>query len=175
MIIFVTENEPATREIFQQLDHLEKALIDASSIIYMDRADFLAILASSIGLFSIQEILAEAGPVSKYIKPLTYHKTSSSNDQKLISCALDLDLPVISEDKQILMAMKRAHRPFFNTLMMLNFLLYRRRIENRQYIQYHMALTKIARYSDDIWKYGATVHTTIKELIGMAGQVKFHS
>jgi hypothetical protein len=161
----VPENEPATRELFQRLDNLDKALIDASSIIYLDRADFLAILASSIRLFSIQEILTEAGPVSEYIKPLAHNNTSASNDQKFVSCALDFDLPVISEDKKILMAMKRAQRPFFNTLMMLNFLLYRRRIENQQYIQYHRALKKFARYSDDIWQYGATVHTAIKELI----------
>ena len=161
----MTENEPATQETFQRFDHLDKALIDASSIIYIDRADFLEILTSSIRLFSIQEILSETGPVSMCIKPLIYNRTASSNDQKLISCALDLDLPIISEDKKILMSMKRANRPFYNSLMMLNFLLYRRRINNQQYIQYHLALTKFARYSDDIWRYGATVQAAIKELI----------
>ena len=161
----MTENEPATQETFQRFDHLDKALIDASSIIYMDRADFLGKLSSSIRLFSIQEILTETGPVSKRIKPLIYNKTASSNDQKLVSCALDLNLPIISEDKKILMSMKRANRPFYNSLMMLNFLLYRRRIENHQYIQYYLELKKIARYSDDIWRYGATVQAAIKELI----------
>ena len=161
----MTENEPDRQDIFFQFDQLNKVLIDASSIIYMDRAKFLVLLASSIRLFSIQEILTETGPVSKHIKPLIHKKTSSSNDQKLVSCALDLDLPVISEDKKILKAMKRAGRPFFNSLMMLNFLLYRRRIQNQQYIQYHLALKKFARYSDDIWHYGAAVHTAIIELI----------
>jgi len=161
----VTENEPARQDIFFQFDQLNKVLIDASSIIYMDRANFLVLLASSIRLFSIQEILTETGPVSKRIKPLIYNKTASSNDQKLVSCALELNLPVISEDKKILMAMKRAGRPFFNSLMMLNFLLYRRRIQNQQYIQYHLALKKFARYSDDIWDYGAAVNAAINELI----------
>ena len=161
----MTENEPARQDIFFQFDQLNKVLIDASSIIYMDRAKFLMLLASSIRLFSIQEILTETGPVSKRIKPLIYNKTASSNDQKLVSCALELDHPVISEDKKILMAMKRAGRPFFNSLMMLNFLLYRRRIQNQQYIQYHLALKKFARYSDDIWDYGAAVNAAINELI----------
>ena len=156
-------NKPSPQEIFSRFDHLNKALIDASSIIYTDRADFLEILASSIRLFSIKEILSEAGPVSESIKPLNYSETSSSNDQKLISCALDLSLPVISEDKKILMAMKRANRPFFNSLMMLNFLLYRRQIRNQQYIQYHQALKNFARYSDEIWKYGARIKTAIPE------------
>jgi len=82
----VTENEPARQDIFFQFDQLNKVLIDASSIIYMDRAKFLVLLASSIRLFSIQEILTETGPVSKRIKPLVHKKTSSSNDQKLVSC-----------------------------------------------------------------------------------------
>lgn len=158
-------NERAKQEVFRRFDHLNKALMDASSIIYMDRADFLELLASSIRLFSIPEILSETGPVSKRIRPFIYNRTASSNDQKLVSCALDLDLPIISEDKKILMSMKRANRPFYNSLMMLNFLLYRRRINNQQYIQYHLALTKFARYSDDIWRYGATVQAAIKELI----------
>ena len=161
----MTENEPATQKTFQRFDHLDKALIDASSIIYIDRADFLATLASSIKLFSIPEILAETGPVSGNIKPLIYNKSSSSNDQKLISCALDLSLPLISEDKKILMAMKRAEKSFFNSLMMLNFLLYHRRIQHQQYIQYHLALKKFARYSDDIWQYGAKILAAVKELI----------
>jgi len=161
----VTENEPAIQKILQRFDHLDKALIDASSIIYMDRIDVLEILAASIRLFSIQEILSETGPVAKGIKPLGYHKSSSSNDQQLISCALDSGLALISEDKKILMAMKRAGRPFFNTLMMLNCLLYRGQIQNQQYIQYHQSLTKIARYSSQIWKYGAAMHAQINELI----------
>ena len=161
----MTENEPANQDIFNQFDRLDRALIDASSIIYMDRIDLLEILASAIRLFSIQEILSETGSVSKGIKPFDYHITAPSNDQKLIACALDSGLALISEDKKILMAMKRAARPFFNTLTVLNFLLYRRRIQNRQYLQYHRSLTQIARYSDDIWKYGAAVHAEIKELI----------
>jgi len=131
----VSGNERAKQEVFRRFDHLNKALMDASSIIYLDRADFLELLASSIRLFSIPEILSETGPVSKRIRPFIYNRTVSSNDQKLVSCALDLDLPI------------------------------RRRINNQQYIQYHLALTKFARYSDDIWEYGANVHAAIKELI----------
>jgi hypothetical protein len=161
----VSRHELSPQEVISRFDHLNKALIDASSIIYIHRADYLEILASSIRLFSIKEILSETGPISESIIPIIYNETSSSNDQKLISCAMDLRLPVISEDKKILMAMKRADRPFFNSLMMLLFLLYRRRIQNQQYVQYYLALKKFARYSDEIWKYGAKIQTTIKELI----------
>lgn len=161
----VSRHELSQQEAISRFDHLNKALIDASSIIYIHRAEYLEILASSIRLFSIKEILSETGPISERIIPISYNETSSSNDQKLISCAMDLRLPIISEDKKILMTMKRADRPFFNSLMMLLFLLYRRRIQNQQYVQYYLALKKFARYSDEIWKYGEKIRTTIKELI----------
>jgi hypothetical protein len=48
---------------------------------------------------------------------------------------------------------------------MLNFLLYRGRIENQEYDQYRQALEKYARYSDDVWKYGLKIQSAIKELI----------
>jgi hypothetical protein len=163
--MIVSENKLSSREIFGQFDKLNQALIDASSIIYTEKAGFLEILAGSVKLFSIREILSEAGPVPDSIKPLSYKEACLSNDEKLVSCALHYDLPVISEDKKILAAMKRARRPFFNALMMLNFLLYHQKIQNRQYFQYHLALKKFARYSDDIWQYGAKIHAAIKELI----------
>jgi len=76
----VTENKPALQEIFSRFDLLDKALIDASSIIYTHRADFLEILESSIKLFSIPEILSETGPVSKGIETLTCKRNASSID-----------------------------------------------------------------------------------------------
>jgi hypothetical protein len=154
-----------SQDIFSQFNQLDKALIDASSIIYANKAHFLKRLTSSVSLFSIHEILSEAGSISDNIKPLTHTGKTLSNDQKLVACALRFGLPLISEDKKILMAMKSAKKPFFNSLMMLNFLLYRQMIDNQQYAQYHLALRQFARYSDDVWQYGAQIHAAIKELI----------
>ncbi|MGA8181861.1 MAG: hypothetical protein WB792_17510 [Desulfobacterales bacterium] len=158
----VGKNKTLPQDIFSQFNQLDKALIDASSIIYANKAHFLKRLTSTLRLFSIHEILSEAGPVSDNIKPLAHTGKTLSNDQKLVECALHFGLPLISEDKKILMAMKSAQRPFFNSLMMLNFLLYRRMIDNRQYTQYHLALKQFARYSDEIWKYGAKIHAAIQ-------------
>jgi hypothetical protein len=156
-------SEKSPHEIIRRFDHLKRALIDASSIIYSDRAGFLNIVACEIKLFSIKEILAEAGPASDSINPLIHRATSTSNDQKLISFGLECGFPVISDDKKILLAMKRARRPFFNSLMMLNFLLYRRRLNNQQYARHLAALERFARYSDEVWEYGARIKTAILE------------
>jgi len=163
--IMASKIKPRPQDIFSQFNQLDKALIDASSIIYAHKANFLEILTSTVELFSIHEILLETGSVFGSIKPLTHTEKSLSNDQKLVACALHFGLPVISEDKKILMAMRSARKPFFNSLMMLNLLLYRQMVDDREYAQYHLALKQFARYSDEIWKYGMKIHDVIKELI----------
>ena len=149
-----------------RFDRLHQALLDASSIIYMGRAGFLHTLSASIELFSIGEVLSEVGRPYTYIQAVSYNGTSSSTDQRLISCAIDLNLAVIAEDKKILKAMQHADRPFFNSLMMLNFLLYYRQISDHQYDRYHMQLKKIARYSEDVWTYGASVKSAVNKSLG---------
>ena len=151
-------------ETLVRFDHLKEALIDASSIIYTDRAKFLPILTSTIKLFTIREILSETGPVSYNIKLLSHRDRISPTDLKLIACAQHRGLPIISEDKKILMAMKRANRPYYNSLMMLNFLLYRRCIDVQQYDRYRQALQKFARYSEDVWNHGAKIQSAIIDL-----------
>ena len=157
----VSRHNLSPQDDLKRFDQLDQALIDASSIIYIDKAGFLGILAAAIGLYSIQEVMSETGPVSERIQAVSHRETSASNDQKLISCAINLNLALISEDKKILMAMKRANRSYFNSLMMLNFLLYRRQISKQQYERYHMELKKIARYSEKVWQYGASVMAAV--------------
>ena len=159
----LSQTKPIPQAIFSQFNQLDKALIDASSIIYANKANFLEMLTGTLQLFSIHEILIEVGSISDSITPLAHIEKSLSNDQKLVACALHFGLPVISEDKKILMAMKSARKPYFNSLMMLNFLLYRQMIDNLQYARYHLALKQFARYSDEIWKYGAKINAAIKE------------
>jgi hypothetical protein len=84
-----SRHELSPQEAISRFDHLNKALIDASSIIYIHRAEYLEIPASSIKLFSIKEILSETGPISERIIPISCNETSFSNDQKLISCAIE--------------------------------------------------------------------------------------
>lgn len=50
---------PLPQDLFSQFNQLDKALIDASSIIYANKADFLKMLSTTVKLFSIQEILSE--------------------------------------------------------------------------------------------------------------------
>ena len=145
-------------ERFVQLDQV---LLDASSIIYMGRAGYLDKLASSIKLFTIKQVLAEVGHLTEHIRIVLCSSPSLSTDQSLIACARELEMAVISEDRKILNAMRQANRPYFNSLMMLNFLLFRRQITQKRHEQYCIKLEKFAWYSKEVWKYGEFVRNTI--------------
>jgi hypothetical protein len=150
------------QEVIAQFQQLKKALIDASSIIYARKAGFIVILQANLRLITIPEIIAEAGDDAGGIETLNYMKTSESADDRLVNCALQNDLPVISEDKKILNLLKKTHLPYFNILMILNFLSYVDAIDRKQYSGYYRKLQKFAWYSPKIWAYGEMVQRTIE-------------
>jgi hypothetical protein len=58
--------------------------------------------------------------------------------------------------------MRRARAPYYNALMMLNFLLFSKIIDDDGYRRYYSALENIARYSDAVWNFGRDIHTAVK-------------
>jgi len=153
-----------SHEVLSEFRRLSRAFIDASSIIYMHKAGFFRELARAVNLYSPPEIVAETGLSGLNIRPIAWTSNSLSNDQKLITIALKLRWPVISEDKNILMHMERANLPYFNALMMLHFLLLRRRIDLRSHAMYLERLKQFAWYSPHVWKFGKNVYNTISDL-----------
>lgn len=142
---------------------LKKALIDASSIIYSQKAGFFSILSRTIQLYSIPEVISETEKQVPGVVLLQHSgSTSLSTDQKLISCALENKLAMISEDKRILRAMQRAEAPYYNSLMMLSLLLFSHRIDDDSYRRYYSALENFARYSEAVWEFGEHIYTAIK-------------
>ena len=148
-------------QVLSQFQTLSRALIDASSIIYMHKAGFLTILADTVSLYSPREIVAETGFNDLNIRPVASTSKPLSNDQKLITAALKLRWPVISEDGNILLHMRRAELPYFNTLMMLNFLLYRKRIDPKSHAMYFERLKQYARYSPYVWEFSKNICNAI--------------
>jgi len=140
---------------------LKKAIIDASSIIYMMKADFLHQVASSIELHSLSEIIAETGYSNIDIKILTGCSIGKSNDQMLIFCALESGWPVISEDKKILSTMERNEIPYFNSLIILNYLLFKNQISVADHSVYFRRLKEHAWYSPYVWDFGKTIFKKI--------------
>ncbi|UCE48276.1 MAG: hypothetical protein JSW47_22080 [Phycisphaerales bacterium] len=159
------ESRDHTRHrVLSEFRTLRRALIDSSSIIYMHKARFLRELANTVNLYSPPEIIKEAGFHDLNIKPVACSSNSLANDQKLITAALKLRWPVISEDKNILLHIRRANLPYFNSLMMLNFLLFKRRIDLKSHAIYFERLKQYARYSPYVWEFGKNIYNTIAHL-----------
>lgn len=150
------------------LSLLEKAIIDTSSILYIQKAGYFDVLARTIQLYSIPEVISEIKTQVAGLRLIhPYGSPSISTDQKLISCALEYKLAMISEDKSILRAMRREGAPYYNALIMLNFLLFSQKINDDSYRRYYSALENIARYSETVWKFGRDIYTAV--------QFKLHS
>jgi hypothetical protein len=155
------ETNPNT--ILRALGRLKKALIDTSSIIYVQKAGYLDALAGTIQLYTIPEVISESKAHPAGVTLIHSSESPSlSVDQKLVACALENKLAMISEDKRILSAMGRARAPYYNALMMLNFLLLSQKIDDDGYRHYLGALKNIARYSEPVWEFGRDIYTTVK-------------
>ena len=156
--------EPLIEKIVIQFSNLTKALIDASSIIYATKTGFLEILGSTIRLYTIPEILFEANQNYKDIKIINHKFNNIPNDEKLLSVAFKQNLPIISEDKKILFALEKSGKPYFNSLMMLNFLFYKNEISATDFNQFLIRLKDIAWYGQSVWEFGEKVFASIEDL-----------
>lgn len=146
-------------QTLHSLSQLESALIDASSILYMQKAGYFDLLVGAIKLYTIPEVILEIRSNTgglRLIRPCGSHTLTT--DKKLITCALERELAMISEDKEILRAMQRAKAPYFNALMMLNLLLLLGKIDEGRYRGYLRDLKSIARYSEIVWQFGEQVY-----------------
>jgi hypothetical protein len=154
--------DKSPQQVLAQFEHLTKALIDASSIIYSHTAGFFYLLQANLELVTTPEVIAEAGADAEKIGLIDCHTKSMSVDEKLVYCAVHFKLPVISEDKKILLKLKRTRLPYFNVLMMLNYLCYVDAIDRQQYLKYYASLQSFAWYSPKIWSHGNSVHCAIE-------------
>ena len=157
--------EPATdpHKALQAVSQLKRALIDTSSILYMQKAGYFDLLVRTIKLYTIPEVISEVGSKARGLTLIRlFGSRALSTDKMLISCALDNHLAMISEDKAILSAMRCAKAPYYNALMMLNLLLISEKIDDGSYRRFLRALKCIARYSQTVWKFGDKVHAAVR-------------
>lgn len=84
-------------------------------------------------------------------------------DRHLVETAKYLQVPVISEDKKILMHANRGNLPFFNTLMIMNFMIYKNVISMAEYQAGLDLLQEEAYYDAFIFEYGKMVLERIIE------------
>lgn len=152
-------------KVFLEFQELKEAIVDASSIIYMKKAGFFDELEGCLQLCSLKEIIKETGFDDLKIHMIKDSSQSLLNDEKLIGCALKRGIPVISEDKKILMQMEREGISYFNALMMLHFLLFKKKIDLETHSLYLNRLKRIARYSDYVLEFGEEVFKAVMSFL----------
>jgi hypothetical protein len=147
--------------VLDQFRVLEKAVIDASSIIYLEKTGCLHKLTHVLDLCAPEEIIAETGLSNLPVRLVPCRTKGRTNDELLCTLAIEMGLPVLSEDKKILCWAKERKLPYFNALMMLNFLLYKNEIDQEHHTRYRFRLTEFAWYSSGVLDFSHMVQTAI--------------
>jgi hypothetical protein len=148
-------------------DLLHAAVIDSSSIIYLHKINLLDLAADNIELHTPEIVINETGLRNPDIIVHLPETDSSmlSADQQVVYFAVKKNLPVISEDKKVLSEASKASIPYYNTLMILNYLLYKKRIIPDQYDHFHKELLSVSRYSPFVLAYGEIVKDKVIEKV----------
>lgn len=135
--------------------------IDASSIIYFLKTGILGYVAAEIELFSSQGVNDEVGwprlPLTLVPVP-----EEMSNDASVLYVAETRGIPVLSEDREVLKEAEERNLPFYNALMILNYLLLKGRIGTGEYDEYLDRLKEISRYSREILEYGDSIRKLVE-------------
>jgi hypothetical protein len=142
----------------KQFGELNKAVIDSSSIIYMERAGFLDYVTSLLEIYAPAPVMDETGFKDEKIKviPGTDNK-SVAVDSLVVNCAYDMGAAVISDDRGVLKKSEVLGLNYFNSLMMLCLLLLRGAIDPDDYTLFYNRLKSFARYSGFVYEFGDAV------------------
>lgn len=143
-----------------QFSTLTSAVIDSSSLIYLTKINAYNHVASTITLYTVQSVLSECSAPFLNLHVINPN-TIESTDNQVFQLAKTKGLPVISDDYTILNKTSKAGLPYFNTLMVITYLLYIKEISEDYCTDLLFSLKKIARYNDFVWKYGESVYAAV--------------
>ena len=149
--------------VLKQFDQLDQVLVDTSSLIYMHKINVFYHLKKALQVCTIKPVIEEFGsplPGVRLIQP-KYRNIDLQTDEQLLMVSVQGQIPLISEDRMILMKLDEKNIPYFNTLMVLNYLRYKNEIVDSEYNGFLRELYKIARYSDTIYEFGKLVYEDI--------------
>jgi hypothetical protein len=144
---------PSAIQTLLEFNTLRTAIIDSSSIIYLSKINVLDVLSSSLSLLTVKDVIKECGISTKKIEIFS-ETTSQTTDQQLIDLTLRKKIPIISEDFKILNTISKTDTPYFNSLMMICYLLFIQKISKNDFLHYRENLVQFARYNDFVWNFG---------------------
>ena len=148
--------KPDPEIISRELLQLRGGVADTCTLIYLDRIGLLPRAGDFLQMLVLPCVVQEFGRLPA---GCTLHKKilTTTPDQAVIELACKLQLPVFSEDRQVLLAAQRLGLHYYNTLMILLALLLQEKISCAEYHSSAAALRKFARYSPAVWLAGEQV------------------
>ncbi len=97
--------------------------VDASSLIVLADIGLLDAAHRTWRLHTVPAVAAEAGAASRDVALLPAVDTPAGNDQALLTAALRAGLPLLTEDRRLLIAAEEADLDCFDVLVALELLL----------------------------------------------------
>lgn len=145
---------PSFAETIKHLKSLKKAVIDSSSIIYMEKSGFLHLVIQHLELHSPDIVQEE---INMDID-IAWHKSEILiTDEAVLALAQQMAIPVISDDKKMLMKYIQSNQQAYNSLMLLHWLFLKKHISLTEHLNFLNTLIPIARYSPSVVEYGNQV------------------
>ncbi len=145
--------------IQNEFNTTDKAVIDSSSLIYMKKSGFLEIVTECVMMFTTGPVYTETGSIPQNITIVATDKMKA--DESLLDAAWHYKIPLVSEDRKLLLAAGKKGLVYFNSLMILLMLVYKKHISKDEYLMYIDRLKTVSRYSKTVWQYGESVYNCI--------------
>lgn len=141
---------------------LRRCILDSSSAIYMRKAGFLELLGATLELVTIPGVIEETGFTDMPVSLLEPERpVAAETDSIIVAESAARSLPVITEDRKMMLRLDAAKVPFFNSLMMLHLLLFREKLDPFAHEMHYTRLLAVCRYSDRVLAYGREVFQAV--------------
>lgn len=148
--------KPDPEQILDELKKIQGGVADTSTLIYLDRINLLPQVSEFFQLQIPPDVVQEFGrPPAGCI--VCGELCAEGADQAVLQLATKLRLPVLSEDRQLLMSSRGLGLKYYNTLMILLALLFQKKINPAEYERAYSSLRETARYSPAVWQVGEQV------------------
>jgi hypothetical protein len=139
-----------TPALSNRFDHLEQAAVDACSIIYLLKTGVFERLSALLTLVTTNEVFLETKWPRLPVRIESTPEKALSNDHGLFLLAREKNIPLISDDKEVLLLAREGGLDYYNSLMMLIFLEYRGKISRGNFSLYYERLMEEVHYSGEV-------------------------
>ena len=162
-------------DVLSDFDRLAEAVIDTSSLILAEKAAVLPLLADEVRLRTVPAAIREysAGTPGGSVPPAViliedeFPDRGGPADSGVLAAARARRLPLISEDRKLLLQAGAAGLRYYNCLVMLEFLLYRGKMDDGARTGHRTALLAGARYASRVLAWADGLHWAVMKRRGI--------